>query len=80
MDRQQRARSAGTHMSNILFEDGGHERVVPAVELLVQQLRRHVRLNLSTSSLSLSLSLSLVLSLINSCRCIQKLNIQLKTT
>jgi hypothetical protein len=34
--------------------------------------RRHVRVNLSTSSLSLSL----VLSLIHSCRCIQKLNIQ----
>jgi hypothetical protein len=50
-------------MSNILFEDGGHERVVPAVKLPVQQLRRHVRLNLSTSSLSLNLSLSLVLSL-----------------
>jgi hypothetical protein len=88
VDRQQRARSAGTHVSNILSEDGRQERAVPAVDLPVQQLRRHVRLNLSTSSLSLSLSLglsmsldlslSLTLSLIHSCSCIQKLNIQLK--
>jgi hypothetical protein len=55
-----------------------------AVDLPVQQLRHHVRINLSTSSLSLSLSLSLnlslslSLSLVHSCSCIQKLNIQLK--
>jgi hypothetical protein len=82
VDRQQRARSAGTHVSNILSEDGRQERAVPAVDLPAQQLRRHVCLNLSTSSLSLSLSLglsmSLALSLIHSCSCIQKLNIQLK--
>jgi hypothetical protein len=63
VDRQQRARSAGTHVSNILSEDGGQERVVPAVDITVQQLRRHVRLELSMSSLSLGLSLSLCLSL-----------------
>jgi hypothetical protein len=65
---------AGTHVSNILYEDGGQKRAVPMVELHVQQLRHHVRLNLNTSSLSLSLGLSLVLSLIHSCSCIQKLN------
>jgi hypothetical protein len=46
-------------MSNILSEDGRQERAVPAVDIPVQQLRRHVRLKLSTSSLSLSLSVSL---------------------
>jgi hypothetical protein len=96
VDPQQHAHSEGMHMSNILSEDGGHERVVPVVNLPVQQLRRHVRLNLSTSSLSLSLSLrlslslslslglslglslSLVLSVVHSCSCIKKLNIQLR--
>jgi hypothetical protein len=78
VDRQQRAHSAGTHVSNILSEDGRQERAVPIVELPIQQLRRHLRLNLSTSSLSLSLALSLVLNLIHTCNCIQKLNIQLK--
>jgi hypothetical protein len=94
VDRQQRARSAGTHVSNILSEDGGQERAVPAVDIPVQQQRRHVRLKLHTSSLSLSLSLnlhlgpsvglrlrlglSLSLSLVHSCSCIQKINIQLK--
>jgi hypothetical protein len=87
---QQRARSAGTHMSNILSEDGGQERALPAVDIPVQQLRRHVRLKLSTSSLSLSLSLSLrlglgvslglSLNLLHSCSCIHKLNIELKNT
>jgi hypothetical protein len=73
-------RSAGTHVANILSEDSGHERAVAAVELPVQQLRCHVRLNLSTScmNLSLGLRLSLTLSLIHSCSCIQKLNLQLK--
>jgi hypothetical protein len=47
----------GTHVSNILSEDGGQERAVPAVDIPVQQLRCHVRLKLSTSSLSLSLRL-----------------------
>jgi hypothetical protein len=88
VDRQQRACSARTHMSNILSEDGRQERAVPAVDLPVQQLRGHMRFNLSTSTLSLSLSLSLglslglslslVLSLVHSCSYIQKLNIQLK--
>jgi hypothetical protein len=50
-------------VSNILSEDGGQERAVPAVDNPVQQLRRHVCLKLSTSSLSLSLSLRLGLSL-----------------
>jgi hypothetical protein len=50
-------------VSNILSEDGKHERAVSAVDIPVQQLRRHVRLKLSTSSLSLSLSLRLGLSL-----------------
>jgi hypothetical protein len=59
-------------MSNILSEDDEQERAVPAVDLPIQQLRRHARLNLSTSSLSLGLSLSLVHS------CSQKLNIQLE--
>jgi hypothetical protein len=72
VDWQQCARSTGMHMSNILSEDDEQERAVPAVDLPIQQLRRHVRLNLSTSSLSLGLSLSLVHS------CSQKLNIQLK--
>jgi hypothetical protein len=87
VDPQQHAHSEGMHMSNILSEDGGHERVVPVVNLPVQQLRRHVRLNLNTSSLSLSLrlslslslslglslglSLSLVLSIVHSCSCIK---------
>jgi hypothetical protein len=78
VDRQQRARSAGTHVSNILSEDGGQEGAVPAVDIPVQQLRRHVHLKLSTSSLSLRLSLSL--SLVHSCSCIQKLNIELENT
>jgi hypothetical protein len=76
VDRQQHARSARTHVSKILSEDGGQERAVPAVDLPIQQLWHHVRisesLNLS-KSLSLGLRLSLVLSLI-----IQKLNIHLK--
>jgi hypothetical protein len=88
VDRQQCTRSVGTHVSNILSEDSRHKRVVPVVDLLVQQLRRHIRLNLNTSNLILSLglslslilsiglSLSLVLSLVHSCSCIQKLNIQ----
>jgi hypothetical protein len=80
----QRARNAGTHVSNILSEDDRQERVVPAVELPVQQLKRHVRLNLSTSnhnlSLSLGLSLSLVLSLIHSCSCIHLKNIYVIST
>jgi hypothetical protein len=75
-------------VSNILSEDGAQERVVPAVDIPVQQLRRHVCLKLSANSLSLSLSLRLGLSqrlglsvsLIHSCSCIQKLNIQLKNT
>jgi hypothetical protein len=79
-------------VSNILSEDGAQERVVPAVDIPVQQLRRHVCLKLSTSSLSLSLSLRLRLSLglsqrlglsvslVHSCSCVQKLNIQLKNT
>jgi hypothetical protein len=46
-------------VSNILSEDGGQERAVPAINVPVQQLRHHVRLNLSTSSLSLNLSLGL---------------------
>jgi hypothetical protein len=50
-------------VSNILSEDGGQERAVPAVGIPVRQLRRHVCLKLSTSSLSLSLSLRLGLSL-----------------
>jgi hypothetical protein len=76
-------------VSNILSLDGGQERAVPAVDIPVQQLRRHVRLKINTSSLSLSLSLrlglslslglslriSLNLSLVHSCNCIQKLNI-----
>jgi hypothetical protein len=80
-------------VSNILSEDGGQERAVPAVDIPVQQLRHHVRLKLSTSSLSLSLSLRLglnlslglslrlgmSLSLVHSCNCIQKLNTELKT-
>jgi hypothetical protein len=74
VDRQQRVRSTGTHVSNILSKDGGQERAVLAVEFPVQQLRRHVHLNLSTSSLSLNLKLSLI----HSYNCIQKLNIQLK--
>jgi hypothetical protein len=78
VDWQQRVRSAGTHVSNILSEDGGQERAVPVVDIPIQQLRRHVRLKLSTSSLSLSLDLSL--SLVHSCICIQKLNIELKNT
>jgi hypothetical protein len=78
VDRQQHARSAGTHVSNILSEDGEQERAVPAVNFPVQQLRRLVRLNLTTRSLSLSLILSLVLSLVHNCSCIQKLNIQFK--
>jgi hypothetical protein len=76
------------HVSNILSEDGGKERVVPAVDIHVQQLRCHVRLNLSTSSLSLSLRLALSLSLslgprlslVHYCSYIQKLNIELKNT
>jgi hypothetical protein len=75
-------------VSNILSEDGAQERVVPAVDIPVQQLRHHVCLKLSASSLSLSLSLRLGLSqrlglsvsLVHSCSCIQKLNIQLKNT
>jgi hypothetical protein len=63
LETQQHARSAATHVSNILSEDGRQERVVPAVGILVQQLRRHVRLKLSTSSLILSLSLRLGLRL-----------------
>jgi hypothetical protein len=47
------------HVSNILPEDGGQERAVPAVDIPVQQLRRHIPLKLSTSSLSLSLRLGL---------------------
>jgi hypothetical protein len=31
VDWQQRARSTGTHVSNILSEDGRQERVVPSV-------------------------------------------------
>jgi hypothetical protein len=50
-------------MSNILSEDGGRERAVSAVGVLVQQLRRHVRLKFNTSSLSLSLHLGLSLGL-----------------
>jgi hypothetical protein len=50
-------------VSNILSEDGGQERAVPAVGIPVRQLRRHVRLKLSTSSLSLSLRLGLSLGL-----------------
>jgi hypothetical protein len=42
-------------MSHILSEDGGQKRAVPAVDIPFQQLKRHVRLKLSTSSLSLSL-------------------------
>jgi hypothetical protein len=74
------------HVSNILSEDGGKERVVHAVDIHVQQLRCHVRLNLSTSSLSLSLRLALSLSLgpslslVHYCSYIQKLNIELKNT
>jgi hypothetical protein len=56
VDRQQHARSAATHVSNILSEDDRQERAVPAVGIPVQQLRRHVCLKLNTSSLSLSLS------------------------
>jgi hypothetical protein len=63
VDRQQRARSAATNVSNILSEDDGHERAVAAVGIPFQQLRRRVRLKLSTSSMSLSLSLRLGLSL-----------------
>jgi hypothetical protein len=64
-------------VSNILSEDGGQEPAVPAVDIPVQQLKRHVRLKLSTSSLSLSLSLRLALrlglslSLVHSCSCIK---------
>jgi hypothetical protein len=50
-------------VSNILSEDGGQERAVPAVDNPVQQLRRHVHLKPSTSSLSLSLLLGLSLSM-----------------
>jgi hypothetical protein len=74
-------RVVGQHVSNILSEDGGHERAVPAVGIPVQQLRRHVHLKLSTSRLSLSLSLrlglnlslrlGLSLSLVHSCSCIK---------
>jgi hypothetical protein len=94
VDRQQRAHSAATHVSNILCEDGRKERAVPAVGVLVQQLRCHIRLKLSPSSLRLSLSLrlglslglrlglrlrlGLSLSLVHSCSCIQKLNLELK--
>jgi hypothetical protein len=83
VDRQQHARSAATHVSNILSADGGQERAVPAVGIPVQQLRRHVRLKLSTSSLclclslGLSLRLGLSLSLVHSFSC--QLNIELKT-
>jgi hypothetical protein len=63
MDRQQRTRSAATHVSNILSEDGRQEQAVPAIGIPVQQLKRHIRLKLSTSSLSLSLSLRLGLRL-----------------
>jgi hypothetical protein len=91
VDQQQRARSAATHVSNILCEDGRQERAVLAIDVPVQQLRRHVRLKLRTSSLSLSLHLGLSLSLrlglslglrlglrlslVHSCSWIQKLNI-----
>jgi hypothetical protein len=54
--RQQRARNAGAHVSNILSEDCKQERAVPAVDIPVQQL--------STRSLSLGLSLRLSLSLV----------------
>jgi hypothetical protein len=88
LDLQQRARSATTHVSNILSEDGGQERAMSAAGIPVQQLMRHVRLKLSTSSLSLSLSLrlglslrlDLSLSLVHSYSYIKKLNIELQKT
>jgi hypothetical protein len=48
-------------VSNILSKDGGQEPAVLAVDIPIQQLKRHVRLKLSTSSLSLRLGLSLSL-------------------